>query len=290
MDVVCLNGEFRSLEQATLPATDAGFLLGEGVFETIRAEQGHPLWFAEHIARLTRGLRVLSIAYAPDAEALRALCEQVLDTNAIEEARVRLTITRGPIRGLPIAATEGEPTVMIAASRLDPAQERQRATGWRVVPAGFPKNHRSPLASIKCTSYAESLLARRQARAQGFDEAVMLNTDGMVAEASMANIFVLSGNQLHTPPVADGALPGVARAQVMRVAEGHGLAVAERSLRLEDLLAAEEVFLTNAIILMMPVVLVGERTIGDGRPGPTTVGLARHLRHDIERRLSETIS
>lgn len=290
MDVVCLNGEFRTLEQATLPATDAGFLLGEGVFETIRAEQGHLLFFAEHVARLTRGLRVLGIPHAPDAEALRAQCEQVLDANGLEEARVRLTITRGPIRGLPIAPTEGEPTVMIAASALDPAQEKQRATGWRIVPASFPKNHRSPLASIKATSYAEPLLARRQARTLGFDEALMLNTDGAVAEASMANVFVVSGGHVLTPPVGDGALPGIARAQMIQTAARHGQTVIEQSLRLEDVLNAEEVFLTNAIVLAMPVVLVGERTIGNGRPGPITEALARHLRHEIERRLGETIS
>lgn len=290
MDVVCLNGEFRTLEQATLPATDAGFLLGEGVFETIRAEQGHLLFFAEHIARLTRGLRVLSIGHAPDAEALRGLCEQVLDANGLEEARVRLTITRGPIRGLPIASTEGEPTVMIAASALDPTQEKQRAIGWRIVPASFPKNHRSPLASIKCTSYAEPLLARRQARALGFDEALMLNTEGDVAETSMANIFVVSGGHLLTPPVADGALPGIARARMMHVAAERGHVVIEQSMRLEDVLAAEEVFVTNAIILAMPVVLVGERTIGHGCPGHVTESLARAMRHEIERRVGETVS
>ena len=290
MDVVCLNGEFRTLEQATLSATDAGFLLGEGVFETIRAEQGHLLFFAEHIARLARGLRVLEIGHAADAEALRALCEQVLDANDFEEARVRLTVTRGPVRGLPIVATEGEPTVMITASPLDPAQERQRSTGWRMVPAPFPKNHRSPLASIKCTSYAEPLLARRQARALGFDEALMLNIDGAVAEASMANVFAVAGGTLVTPPVADGALPGIARAQVMQVAARHEVPVVERSMRLEDLLSAEEVFVTNAIVLMMPIVLVGERTIGNGRPGALTQMLARHLRHEIERLVADTIA
>ncbi len=288
MDVISLNGEFVPLGEARVEATDAGVLVGEGVFETLRVERGQIIGFAEHLARMARGLRVLGISWRHDPEELLARAQAVLDANDIANARLRITITRGPLRGHPIAETEGEPTEIITATRLDGRTDADREHGWRLMISPWPRNERSPLAAIKCTSYAESLLARRQAQAMGFDEALMLNTRGLVAEASMANVFMVSGGRLYTPRVEDGALPGTMRGRVLRVAERQGMEVRVEAMNAEDLWNAEEVFLTNALIQVMPVVLVGERLIGNGMPGPVAQGLFAGWRDEVATLIGES--
>jgi len=286
MDTVCLNGEFLPLSQAMVSVTDAGFLLGDGVFETMRAEEGHPLFPADHFARLARGARSLGIAVPCEPEELLAWCEQVLDANGLTDARMRVTLTRGPVRSQPIAEREGAPALAVTATPLDPRLGEERAQGWRLAVAPHLRNERSPLASIKATSYLESLLARRYARAHGFDEALLLNTVGAVAEGAMANVFAVRDERISTPPAADGALPGTMRARILKLAAAAGWDAREESLSLEDLLAADEVFLTNAIMEVMPVVGIGERLVAAGLPGPAAKALQAAWRAEARKFLA----
>jgi branched-subunit amino acid aminotransferase/4-amino-4-deoxychorismate lyase len=273
VSIVCLNGEFLAPESARIAATDAGFLLGDGAFETIRVEEGQLLFHREHFARLDRALRVLEIPTHHGPEELLAMCQQVIDANELNLARLRVTVSRGPVRGLPAAGGEGEATLFIAATPMDPGIRARREQGIRAVLSNIARNHRSPLASIKSLSYAESLLARREAVRLGFDEALLLNTDGRLAEAAMANVFVVREGIVQTPPVREGALPGIIRGALLRHAGDCGLRLEEAPLHLSDLVAADEVAVTNTMLLVMPVVAVGERLVGDGRPGPVTRGL-----------------
>ncbi len=276
------------MEDARVTATDGGLLAGEGVFETLRAEAGQVIGFADHLARMARGLRTLGISWRLDPEELLARCQAVLDANGIAEARVRITVTRGPLRGHPIVETEGEPSEIITATTLDARTDTERERGWRVAFLSWPRNERSPLATIKCTSYAESLMARRQARALGFDDGLLLNTRGLLAEASMANVFAVSGNRLFTPRVEDGALPGTMRARVLRIAERLGIHVQVEAMNAEDVWSADEVFLTNAIIQIMPVVTVGERMIANGEPGKMTRQLFDTWRDEVAHLIGES--
>lgn len=283
MDIICLNGEFVPLEDARVPATDAGLLAGHGVFETLRVELGHVCFAHEHFARLSRGLRVLGIPYHLDPDHLLDLCHQVLDANALSNARLRLTITAGPSRNMPMVASEGEPTFLVTAVSLDRRAESERERGWRVVLTPHVRNARSPLATVKCTSYVESILARRHAHRLGFDEGLLLNADGLLAEGAMTNIFaVTGGGELLTPRVDDGALPGIMRAQAMRLASAAGLSVRETAMSFEQLALADEAFATNAIVQIMPVVHAGERPVGTGTPGPVTLQLHAALRAEID--------
>lgn len=267
MDTICLNGEFLALEEARVSASDGGLLLGDGVFETMRVELGQVLHADAHFARLSRGVRLLEIPFRVEPHALMELCEQVLDANGLRDARMRITVTRGPMRNQPIASSEGEPTLLIAATRLDARVDEARARGWRLAVAPNPRNHRSPLSTVKTTSYLESTFARRHAVRLGFDEALMLNAEGMVAECAMANVFVVSDGRVSTPRIEDGALPGVMRAAAIDACAELGIPCREETLALEDVVSASEVFATNAIVQVLPVVQMGERAIGSGQPG-----------------------
>lgn len=285
MNLIALNGEFIDLDAARVPATDGGFLLGDGVFETIRVEGGQLLGATEHFARLARGVRVLEIPYRVNPEHLLELSHQVLDANDRSEARLRITVTRGPMRGSPITPSEGEPTEAITASPLPPPPPPQ---GWSAMLAPFPRNERSPLAAVKCTSYAESLLARKSAVRAGFDEAILLNTRGTIAEASMANLFLVAEGELLTPPVEDGALPGTMRARVMRAARELGIATREETLTVEEVFAADEVFVTNSMIEIVPLNRLGERMLSVPDAKASVIQrLHKSIREEVEMWLRE---
>ncbi len=287
MDIICINGEFLPLENAHVSATDAGILQGDGVFETVRVERGQLLLIDDHFARLARGLRVLEIPYHLEKEQLLAMCHQVIDANHLKDARLRITITRGPVRNQPITAQEGEPTLIITATRLDPRTDETRTRGWRIVMTPYIRNHRSPLASIKSTSYLESLMARRFAQRAGFDDGILLNSAGYVAETSIANLYLLRDNIISTPRIEDGALPGIMRGQLSAYCSELGLEFHEQTLIVEDFLAADEVFATNAMMQIMPVVQIGERQISDGQPGARTRQLFHLHRHMMDQYIQQ---
>lgn len=262
MDIVCLNGEFVAQDQARISAADAGFLLGDGAFETVRVECGVPLFLESHLARLGRAARALGIPFALSIEGIAELCEAVIDANERGDGRLRITLSRGPVRTPPTDEREGEPTLLITFGPGDPSVEEQRARGWRVLLAPFPRNHASPLCAIKSTCYSESLLARRYARGRGFDEALFLNTAGRVAECAMANILAVRGDSIATPPVADGALPGTVRARILQSAHSIGMHAEERALSVEDLLASDAAIACNSMVEAMPIRQLGERALG----------------------------
>lgn len=283
MSVIYLNGVFVEQMEASLDPLDRGVLLGDGLFETIRCEEGQLLFHVAHFARLARSARLVEIPWNMNPEDLLTICHQCLDANGLKNARLRITVTRGELGASPeISAATAAPTLIISAAPIDqPRLEEARRRGWsaRVIP--FPVNHRSPLAEVKSTSYQEKLLARHVARREGFDEGLLLNTDGLLAEGSMANVFLVRDGRVYTPPVFDGALPGIVRLKVGLICGRIGIEYREESLTLQDLEQSEEAFFTNAVIEVMPLVTVGDKPIGNGRPGPMTQRLFEEHRRDV---------
>ena len=228
-----LNGHLLPTAEARIDPTDRGLLLGDGVFETLR-NTSH---LARHLARLRGSATVLGIALPwTDAEIAHA-AEAVW---AGQLAVLRITLTRGPApRGL-LAPPGTPPTLLITAASLPPPLQPARA----IIARTTRRNEHSPLARIKSLNYLDSILARQEAAAAGADEAILLNTADQVAEASAANLFVRHAGIWTTPPVTDGALPGIARALLLE----SGFAT-EASLSPERLLAAEAAFLSTSLAL-----------------------------------------
>ncbi len=230
-----LDGRLLPDHAARINPADRGLLLGDGLFETVRAIAGMPLHFARHLARLRAGAATLGMALAWPDDALAEAARTVL---AGQDGALRLTLTRGPApRGLlPPAGTR--PTMLITAAPLPPPLPPARA----IVAAATRRNEHSPLSRIKSLNYLDSILARQEAAARGADEAILLNTAGDVAEASAGNLFVLLAGAWTTPPTRAGALPGITRARLLEA----GLAQ-EARLTVADLALAEAIFLSSSL-------------------------------------------
>ncbi|MGQ9371524.1 aminotransferase class IV [Azospirillum sp. ST 5-10] len=261
---VWLNGRLTAAEAARIDPADRGFTLGDGLFETMRVAAGRVRHRDRHLARLAAGAAALGIPMPYGADALADALARLVAAHGLAEGVLRLTVSRGPgARGVLPPATP-VPTVLITAGPRPPAAGPARA----VIATVTRRNEHSPLSRLKTLNYLDSVLARREAAERGADEALLLNTAGRLAEASVATLFVVIGGRLLTPPVAEGALPGIRRAVILE-----GGDAAERPLAPGDLAAAEEAFLANSLGIR-PLVAVDGRPVGSGEPGPRTAALA----------------
>lgn len=236
--VVWIDGALRLASQARIMPHDRGFTLGDGVYETLRAEDGAIHHTARHLARLRRGAAVLGIPVRQNDAAILAAMEEVLAASGLRAAALRVTLTRGPAaRGL-MPPSDPAPTLVVAATPL-PVPSPARL----IVASETRRNEFSPLSRIKSLAMLDSVLARMEAERYGADDAVLLNTRGNVAEATAANLFALVGGEWLTPRLEDGALPGIAR----EIALEQGR-VREARIALDALLQADALRLVNALV------------------------------------------
>ncbi len=261
--------------EAAVDPRDRGFTLGDGLFETMRVRGGAVLRIERHLSRLRAGAAVLGLSPLPKDEDLTDAIARTLAANGLTDAAVRLTVSRGiPERRGLLPEAEASPSLVVHAEPFTgyPADLYDR--GVRAVISGIPRNEHSPLARVKSLNYLDNVLARREAQARGADDALLLNTAGDLTCASAANLFLLLDASLVTPSVASGALAGTLRALVAaELAPRAGLEVVERAVRPEELRAAEEVFLTNALLGIVPLTEVDGLPIGTGGPGSISAEL-----------------
>jgi branched-chain amino acid aminotransferase len=256
---VFLNGSLVAASEARIDPADRGLTLGDGLFETIAVRGGQAVRMDAHLARLRDGAEAIGLAVPYAERELKSAFKDVIEANAIDEGVLRLTLTRGlGPRGLrpPVPA---QPTCLITGVSQELAPGRPVTA---VIATTTRRNEHSPLSGIKSIGYLDGILAAREAAKQDADDALLLNGAGNLAEATAANLFLVIGGGLVTPPVHDGAMPGVMRADVIK-----GLNAAERTLGPGDLSSASEAFLTNSLSIRSLVGVDGE-TIGDGKPGP----------------------
>lgn len=235
---------------------DRGLLLGEGLFETIAVLNRVPFRLRQHLDRMQAGARVLGIAFHRQ-QAERAVLELVAAYDRPDGA-LRLTLTGGPAgRGL---APPERPQPGLFAS-MAPWVPPRRAAEVRLVVADIPRNERSPSSRLKTLGYLDAVMAHRSALALGADDALFLNTKEKPVCGATGNLFCLRGQDLVTPPLTDGVLPGIVRGWLLDMAAAMGLNPLERSLTAQELLAAEAVFLTNSLRLVQRVVSIGGRNL-----------------------------
>ncbi len=249
----------------SLPLRDRGLLYGDGLFETMRVRRGRVEFLAEHLNRIVRSAEALAFPPIPETKGLAAAVREVVRANAGTDLALRLTITRGAGgTRLDIHGCDS-PSVVVTASAYEDEELRPRIEGLRLATAPYPRNERSILSRHKTLNCLEAVLARAHARRQGADEAILRNTAGRIAEAAAANVFLVLGDVLVTPPIEEGALPGITRAAVIRAATAMGLQVQERGVGPEEPFATSEVFLTNSLLGLAAAAVIDGRRLPDPR-------------------------
>lgn len=269
-EIIYLNGQLIPRSKAKLSPFDHGFLYGYGLFETMRAYNGHVFRLDRHLARLRRSAQSLDLANRLAAFDLEAACTKTLEANKLKGARLRLTVSAGEGDMTPDPSTCSSPTVLITAQNLVPLPAGKYETGFKAALSSLRRNSQSPLSRLKSTCYMENILARMAAKAAGCDEAIFLNEQGYLTEGSSTNIFLVSNGELITPCFESGVLPGITRDAVLEIARASNIKILERQVELKELIEAEEAFVTNSILELMPLTWFEDKSIDTGKPGQLT--------------------
>jgi len=233
-----LNGTLLPADDARIDPADRGYTLGDGVFETVRLAGGQPAQLHRHLRRLRHGAALLEIPLPWSDETLATAFVATAAANGAEDGVARLTLSRGPAPRGVLPPALSRPTTLITAGAMPAIPRDVRAILCTVT----RRNEASPLSRIKSLNYLDGVLARMEADRRDADDALLLNTRGMIAEASSANVVVLDRGRLMTPPVTDGALPGTMRELLIERCD-----MIETPLRPEILFRAEAVFLSNSL-------------------------------------------
>ncbi|QES51005.1 4-amino-4-deoxychorismate lyase [Streptomyces venezuelae] len=259
---IWLDGALRDGDGARVSVFDHGLTVGDGVFETLKAEHGQAFALTRHLERLTRSARGLGLP-DPDPEEVREACAAVLAANPMPLGRLRITYTGGVS---PLGSDRGqEGTTLVVAA----AETARRPDSTAVITVPWVRNERSAIAGLKSTSYAENVVALAEAHRAAASEALFANTVGRLCEGTGSNVFVVLDGELHTPPVTSGCLAGITRALV---AEWAG--AKETDLPFDVLERAEEVFLTSTLRDVQAVRRIDGRTLTTA-PGPVTAEAMR---------------
>ena len=266
--IAWVNGQIGPASEAKVPLLDHGFLFGDGVFEGIRITPDGIFRFDEHMARLATAALAVGIEPVGGMEAVRDVARATTRAWGRREGYLRLIVSRG-VGALGIdPASCPEPAIVCIAAAASELPAEKDARGLELITSSL----RRPAADVldprvKSLNYLNNVLAKREANLRGADDALVLNAQGLVAEASATNVFIVSGRSLATPPVTDGALEGLTRRTVIEIGRDQGLDVRERSLGRFDLFAADAVFLTGTRAGLVPVgALDGSPLSQEGRP------------------------
>ncbi len=250
--VVFLNGKFVAEAEAVVPLNDRGFLLGDGLFETMRVANGKTFRCAQHLERLMRGANFLKIRPPYTPKELEKSARQLIETNQMSEAILRVTLTRGAgARGYS-PKNAGPPTMALTLQPL-PVQNPDEPLQWSLVTSSWRIPASDALASFKTTSKLLNVMARAEAEEKGADEALLLNTNGEVAETAGGNLFWVYQDKICTVPTGRGVLPGITRAVILEICQSLALETNKRVIKAEHLRNACGLFVTNSALGIVPV-------------------------------------
>ena len=282
--LVYVNGHFVPKDEAKVSVFDHGYLYGDGIYETLRAYHGTLFLLDRHLSRLRSSADAISLRLPLSPDRIGDALRESLRVNGLSDAYVRIQVSRGPGEiGLDPALCP-EPTMVIVAKAFKDYPAELFEKGVNVAVVRTRRNH--PLAldpAIKGTNFLNNILAKIESLKANAYEAVMLNWEGVVAEGTISNIFMVRGGTLETPALAVGVLAGVTRGLVLDLASQERIPSRESAFTAEELKAADECFITNSTLEVLPVTAVDGAMIGSGRPGPVTRALMTAYRSEVQR-------
>jgi len=250
---VFLNGKFVPAHEAVVPVNDRGFMYGDGLFETTRIVGGRAFRMAQHLERMVRGADYLKIPLPYPPKEIQKFVAQLVELNSMPEGVLRITLTRGSgERGYTPAMSE-KPFLVMTLHPLPP-MPAEGPLQWSMITSSYHVPASGAISSFKTTSKILHVFARIEAHERGADEALLLNTNGEVAETAGGNIFWVYQNSICTVPTGRGVLPGITRAVVLEICQSLGLETNKRVIKPQHLRNAEGIFVSQSVLGIVPVV------------------------------------
>ncbi len=241
--LVFLNGKFVLEDKAVVSVYDRGFLYGDGLFEAIRVLNGKPFCWRQHMERLQQGTRFLKIKLPLSSAKLLHFAETLIAKNKMPDCLLRLALSRG-IGAPGYSPKDAKKPTLVMSLRPAPKISSTKLPQWKLITSSFRIPANDPLARLKTCNKLPQVLARAEADAAGAGEALLLNTDGFVAEGASSNLFWIKSSVIYTPPLAASILPGITRAVVFEIAGQLKISIREKNIRSKDLARADGVFLS----------------------------------------------
>jgi branched-chain amino acid aminotransferase len=275
---IYLNNKFVKDEDAVISVFDHGFLYGDGVYETLRSYGPHVFMQDQHLSRLFRSAGAIGLTIPISMKGLADILQEAMIRNEVgtdqQDAYLRITVSRGAGDiGLDPALCSS-PTVVVMAKPLVPPASHLYETGVKVIIASTKRNLPSALSpQIKSTNFLNNIQAKREAIAAGAFDSILLNWDQHLTECTISNVFLVLDGTLRTPALECGLLDGITRMVVIQLARELDIHTDEGRYTVDHLFKADECFLTNTSMEIMPVTSVDRRSVGDGKPGPLTLKL-----------------
>jgi branched-chain amino acid aminotransferase len=278
MEYAYVNGKYTPANKATVSIFDRGLVLGDGLFETLKAIEGKPEFFKEHYQRLSRSAKRLKIKVPTDEKTMLQIVQRLCKKSGFLKkgcaTAIRITLTRGVYKGALSLEKEMKPTLIITARLVPPVATGDKSIykkGVRVIVSSVSKAAASGLdPSVKTTNYLANIFAKAEADQRKAYEAILLGAKGDIAELSTANFFGFRKGVLYTPPLEVGILPGITRQQILLIGKKMGCPVVEKPIKIGDVTKLEEAFLTSSIRGVVPIVKVDKTIIGAGKVGEQT--------------------
>ena len=278
---IYLDGKLVSKEEAKVSVFDHGLLYGDGIFEGIRAYNGRVFRLKEHLDRLWDSARAINLTIPITKNEMEKALIKTLIANKLTEGYIRLVVTRGVgDLGLDPRKCTEPPSIIIIADKISLYPEDLYEKGGEIITAAIRRIRPDALSpNVKSLNYLNNIMAKMEATRAGVMEAIMLNSEGYVAECTGDNIFIVKNGVLFTPPASEGALIGITRDAVIELAKNKlKIQVREERITTYNVYTSDECFLTGTAAEVIPVIKVDSRAIDDGKPGKITTKLIKEFK------------
>ncbi len=267
---IFLNGKIIPDIEGNISSGDRGFLYGDGIYETLRAYNGKPFKLAEHLERMRYSAKQLRISFEYTNADIDKWINELIEKNRSQDAYIRITLSRGT-GGVRLQMDDNiKPTTLIQVKPLTPYDRKLYEEGMSLTVSNCRRSTSNPIYCHKSTNLLTSILLKEEAKKRSAHEAIIVNTDEYVAECVVSNIFMVNDGCVVTPSLDTNILPGITRRTVLDICKESGIPAGEKLFKIEDLLNADEVFITNALMEIMPVSRIEDSNIGKTIPGKIT--------------------
>ncbi len=267
---IFLNGKIIPDGDGIISSGDRGFLYGDGIYETLRSYKGKPFKLAEHLERMRHSAKQLRISFEYTNTDIGEKVNKLIEKNRSQDAYIRITLSRGTGGGRLQMDDNIEPTTLIQVKPFTPYDKKLYEEGMSLVVSDCRRSTSCPISRHKSTNLLKSILLKEEANKKSAHETIILNTDGYVAECIVSNIFMVSGESVITPSLDTNILPGITRKTILDICKDSSIPAGEELFKVAALLNADEVFITNSLMEIMPVSKIENYKIGKTIPGRIT--------------------